>query len=272
MLVFPNTKINIGLNITERRSDGFHNLETIFYPLELSDILEFIGTENKTEYSGTGINIDVSENNNLVMKAYKLLQEDYELPNLKIHLHKNVPLGAGLGGGSANASFMLSALNNYFNLNISKKKLIDYAQKLGSDCPFFIKNIPLFAEGTGNIFSKVELDLSQYYILLVKPNIHVSTKDAFNNIIPSKPKKSLIELIKYPIIDWKGLIINDFEKSVFKLYPEIKEIKDILYNIGAIYAQMSGSGASVYGIFENKPEVHEEFSEYFVYIQRKARF
>jgi len=269
MLVFPNTKINIGLNITEKRNDGFHNLETIFYPIKLCDILEFVETNGKTEFHSSGININVSENNNLVMKANKLLQEDYKLPNFKIHLHKNVPLGAGLGGGSADASYMLTGLNDYFNLRITEDKLINYAQKLGSDCPFFIKNKPTFAEGTGNIFSNIDLDLSSYYILIIKPNIHVSTKDAFFNIVPKKPQVSLKELVKLPIHEWKKLIINDFENSVFKIYPEIKKIKDTLYNMGAIYAQMSGSGASVFGIFNNKPTIPNILKEYFIYIQSK---
>jgi len=268
MLVFPNTKINIGLNITEKRKDGFHNLETIFYPIELSDVLEFVETNGKTEFYSSGIKIDVSENENLVLKAYKLLQKDYNIANLKIHLHKNVPLGAGLGGGSADASYMLSSLNKYFNLGITENELINYAKKLGSDCPFFIKNKPTFAEGTGNIFSDVDLNLSSYYILLVKPNIHVSTKDAFSNIKPLKPSISLNKLIKLPIHKWKDLIINDFENSVFKLYPKIKEIKDTLYNMGAIYAQMSGSGATVFGIFENEPNILNQFEDYFVYMQR----
>jgi len=269
MIVFPNTKINIGLNITEKRKDDFHNLETIFYPIELSDVLEFVETNGKTEFQSSGIKIDVQENDNLVLKAYKLLQEDYEIPNLKIHLHKNVPLGAGLGGGSSDASYMLIALNNYFNLNIIEAELISYAQKLGSDCPFFIKNKTTFAEGTGNIFSDINLDLSQYYILLIKPNIHIRTKDAFSNIIPSKPKQSLKELIKLPITEWKSNIYNNFESSVFKLYPDLKKIKDTLYNMSAIYAQMSGSGATVFGIFEKEPIVSSQFKDYFVYLQRR---
>ncbi len=269
MLVFPNTKINIGLNITEKRNDGFHNLETIFFPIQLTDILEFVETKNNISFTNTGIKIDVSENNNLVMKAYKLLQDDYKLPNLKIHLHKNIPLGAGLGGGSADATYMLTGLNNYFNLGITEDKLISYAQKLGSDCPFFIKNKPTFAEGTGNIFSNIDLDLSSYYILLIKPNIHVSTKNAFLNIVPKKPHESLKELVKFPIYEWKKLIVNDFENSVFEIFPEIKKIKDTLYNMGAIYAQMSGSGASVFGIFKEKPTIPNILKEYFIYIQSK---
>jgi len=270
MVIFPNTKINIGLNITERRNDGFHNLETIFYPINLSDVLEFVETKNKTIYVGTGISIDLTESNNLVIKAYNLLKEKYKLPNLKIHLHKVIPMGAGLGGGSADASFMLLALNSYFNLNISEKELINYALKLGSDCPFFIKNKPIFAEETGNIFSEIKLDLSKYFILLVKPDIHVSTKNAFNGIKACKPKKSLKELIKLPIKDWKNIIVNDFEDGIFKLYPEIKNIKNSLYNMGAIYAQMSGSGSTVFGIFEEKPYIPVQFYKYFIYVNNKV--
>ena len=268
MLVFPNTKINIGLNITEKRTDGFHNLETVFYPISLSDVLEFVETKEETTFTNSGILIDVPADKNLVLKAYNLLKTEHSLAELSIHLHKIVPLGAGLGGGSADASFMLAALNDYFNLDLSEKELINYAQKLGSDCPFFIKNKPVFAQGTGNIFTEVELDLSSYYILLVKPDIHISTKVAFSNLIPVKPKHSLSELIKQPIKEWQNIIVNDFEKNIFKLYPEIKAIKENLYNMGAIYAQMSGSGATVYGIFKNEPILIESLKQHFNYLQK----
>ena len=268
MLVFPNTKINIGLNITEKRTDGFHNLETVFYPISLSDVLEFVETKEKTTFTNTGIYIDIPPEKNLVLKAYNLLKTEYSLPELSIHLHKIIPLGAGLGGGSADASFMLASLNDYFKLDISEKKKINYAQKLGSDCPFFIKNKPVFAEGTGNVFTEVELDLSSYYILLVKPDVHISTKDAFSNIKAVNPEYSLNDLIKKPIKEWKNLIINDFEKNIFKLYPEIKSIKEKLYNMGAIYAQMSGSGATVYGIFKDEPILIESLKQHFYYLQK----
>lgn len=268
MLVFPNTKINIGLNITEKRTDGFHNLETVFYPISLSDVLEFTENENETVFTNTGIQIDVPSDKNLVLQAYYLLKSEFYLPELNIHLHKITPLGAGLGGGSSDASYMLKTLNDHFKLDLSEEKLIDYSQKLGSDCPFFIKNKPLFAEGTGNIFTEIDLDLSSFYILLVKPDIHISTKDAFSNIKPHKPKDPLTELIKQPIKEWKNIIVNDFEKNVFTLYPGLKEIKSILYNIGAVYAQMSGSGATVFGIFENKPKLPSEFQNYFVFMEK----
>ncbi|MCF6183260.1 MAG: 4-(cytidine 5'-diphospho)-2-C-methyl-D-erythritol kinase [Bacteroidales bacterium] len=265
MLVFPNAKINIGLNITEKRPDGFHNLESVFYPINLSDILEFVTSEKKINFTNSGLQIGVSDNDNLVLKAYYLLKKDFKLPELNIHLHKIIPFGAGLGGGSSDAAFMLKALNQYFELNISEYKLQFYAQKLGSDCPFFITNKPVFAEGTGNIFTNIDLDLSSYYILLVKPNIHISTKDAFSEIKPKKPKISLKEIIKLPVKQWRELIKNNFEEPVFKMHPEIKNIKETLYNRGAVYAQMSGTGSTVYGIFEKKPENFKEFENYFTF-------
>ncbi len=268
MLVFPNSKINIGLNITKKREDGFHNLETIFYPISLSDIIEFVETTRKTSLINTGIEVDSHSDNNLIIRAYNLLKKDFILPELKIHLHKIIPLGSGLGGGSANASFMLTSLNEKFNLKISENKLMKYAQKIGSDCPFFIKNKPVFAEGTGNIFSELDLELSSFYIVIIIPAIHVSTKEAFREINISKPQKSIKELIRLPVKEWKNSIRNDFEKNIFKLYPEIKNIKDTLYNSGAVYSQMSGSGASVFGFFEKKPVLPENFSKYFVYISK----
>ncbi len=270
MLGFPNTKINIGLNITEKRTDGFHNLETIFYPILLSDVLEFIENEDETTFTNTGIYIDIPPEKNLVLKAYNLLKTEFSLPELNIHLHKITPLGAGLGGGSADASYMLTALNDYFKIGISEIELINYAQKLGSDCPFFIKNKPVFAEGTGNVFTEIELDLSSYYILLVKPDVHISTKGAFSNIKAVNPEYSLNELIKKPIKEWKNLIVNDFEKNIFKLYPAIKAIKEDLYNMGAIYAQMSGSGATIYGIFESDPLQLESLKPHFIYLQKPS--
>lgn len=268
MLVFPNAKINIGLNITEKRTDGFHNLETVFLPLNLSDILEFVESEDSTTFRNTGLKIDVPDSDNLVLKAYYLIKEKYKLPELKIHLHKIIPFGAGLGGGSSDAAFMLKSLNQYFELNISVKELENYALQLGSDCPIFIKNKTVFAEGTGNIFTEINLDLSKYYILIVKPDIHISTKEAFSGIEPKKPEISIKELIKLPIHKWKNHIQNDFEDTIFKLYPEINTIKNNLYKEGAIYAQMSGSGSSVYGIFNFKPKITALFNKYFTYIGR----
>jgi len=270
MLVFPNAKINIGLNIINKRKDGFHNLETIFYPIDLSDILEFVESKSKERFNTTGIDIEIDDEHNLVLKAYHLLKKDFNLPELEIHLHKSIPTGAGLGGGSSDASFMLKTLNDHFELNINSNQLETYAQELGSDCPFFIKNKPVFAEGTGNIFSEIDLDLSKYYIAIIKPDIQIPTKLAFSNIKAEKPLKSLKELIKLPMLRWKDYIKNDFEENIFKEFPKIKDIKDRMYNAGALYAQMSGSGSSVFGIFKEEPKITSEKDS--IYYTQKPRF
>lgn len=250
MIVFPNAKINLGLNVVSKRDDGYHNIETIFYPIQVKDALELVVSLNdETNIKMSGIPVDGDASSNLVIKAYELLVSRYSLPNLSICLQKNIPLGAGLGGGSADAAFMLKMLDSYFELNVSIDKLEELAGMLGSDCPFFIKNKPVFASGRGEVFEEIELDLSSYYIVLVKPDVHVSTKDAYFGCIPSAPKYSLKEIVKKPIEDWKSLMVNDFELSVFVKYPEISKIKDRLYGEGAIYASMSGSGSSVFGIY-----------------------
>ncbi|NDV47724.1 4-(cytidine 5'-diphospho)-2-C-methyl-D-erythritol kinase [Paludibacter sp. 221] len=268
MIVHPNAKINIGLNVTEKRSDGYHNIETVFYPIGLSDVLEVSPSETCIDYSfsSDGFTIEGDPENNLVVKAYRLLQSEYELPAIDISLIKQVPFGAGLGGGSSDAAFMLKVLNDLFNLNLPVKKLEQFAVELGADCPFFIRNKPVFASGTGNVFSPVKLSLKDYFLILVKPDIHVSTPQAYSLITPQKPETSLKELITTPMSEWRNLIVNDFEKPVFSLYPEIGEIKDNLYNLGAIYASMSGSGSSVYGIFESpvKESDVQIFSDYFI--------
>ncbi|NPA68979.1 MAG: 4-(cytidine 5'-diphospho)-2-C-methyl-D-erythritol kinase [Chlorobi bacterium] len=268
MLIFPNAKINIGLNITKKRKDGFHNLETVFYPVNLCDILEFTKSEKKTSFTVTGLEINIPDEDNLILKAFNLLKNDFKLPDLNIHLHKIIPFGAGLGGGSSDAAFMLKSLNNYFNLKLTNKNLESYAQKLGSDCPFFIQNKPVFAEGTGNIFHQTDLDLSNYFIAIVKPNFNISTKEAFSGITPEKPETSLKELIKLPVTKWKYVISNDFEKTVFKQYPEIKILKNILFEKGALYAQMSGSGSSVFAVFDFEPELSFLNRNNFVFIQK----
>ena len=260
MIIFSNAKINIGLNIIEKRADGFHNLESIFYPIELSDVLEIIPSnennylsENKyvPEYvfTNTGIIIDSPEKDNLIIKALKLILEDYKIPNIKIHIHKNISLGAGLGGGSSNATYMLRLLNSYFKLNISDEKLTNYARQLGSDCAFFIKNKPVYATQKGDVFTNINFSLERYKIVVVRPKIHVSTIDAYKGIVPKKREKHLPDLIKLPITEWKNYIFNDFEETIFVKYPEIRKIKNDLYKKGALYASMSGSGGAVYGIF-----------------------
>lgn len=251
MITFPNAKINIGLNITEKRPDGYHNLETIFYPIELCDALEFVQGK-ETKFSCSGLEIEGESDNNLIMKAYRLLKEEFDLPTINIHLHKAIPMGAGLGGGSADAAFMLKMLNDEFKLGLSSAELQQKAAKLGADCAFFIENKPTLAKGIGNIFEPTAVNLSGYYIVLVKPNVHVSTAEAYGGCKPQRWTTPLEEAIKRPIAEWKDCIFNDFEKTVFIAHPELADIKEMLYKRGAIYAAMSGSGSTIYGIFDEE--------------------
>lgn len=252
MISFPNAKINLGLHITEKRTDGFHNLETVFLPVGWSDALE-IAESDELQFTTSGISIFGSPESNLVMKAYSLLRNDFNLPPLKIHLHKQIPFGAGLGGGSADGAFMLRMLNHTFNLDISQEKLLAYASVLGSDCPFFILNKPAFATGRGEIMNEINLNVKGLYLLLVKPSLEVSTASAFQNVVPQKPAVSLSELISLPVQDWKNNLVNQFESSVFPQYPAILDIKNQLYDMGAVYASMSGSGSCVFGLFNDLP-------------------
>ena len=254
MIKFPNAKINLGLNIVEKRPDGYHNLETIFYPINLQDALEVTRRENNDkEYTLhiSGSPLEGEPEDNLVVKAYKLLKKDYPgLLPVDIHMYKHIPAGAGLGGGSSDAACMIKLLNDKFSLGLSTERMEEYAVKLGADCAFFIRNKPVFATGIGNLFEPVELSLKGYHIILIKPDIFVSTRDAFAEIKPVRPAVSLKEIVKQPMETWKHSMKNDFEDSVFKKFPEIAAIKDELYDLGAVYAAMSGSGSSVYGIFK----------------------
>ena len=252
MIVFPNCKINLGLHILNKREDGFHNLETVFYPLPFTDALELMpSTNNEIEFTGTGLSVYGNAADNLCVKAYHLLKKDFrEIPAVKIHLHKAIPLGAGLGGGSADAAFMLKLLNEKFKLNLSTDQLKSYALQLGSDCPFFIINKPCFATGRGEVLEEVAIDLSGYKIVLINPGIHINTGCAFSQITPAQPAKSIKEIIRQPVNTWKDELKNDFENAVFTAHPAVKAIKEGLYAQGAIYAAMSGSGSTVFGIFE----------------------
>ena len=254
MITFPNAKINLGLNIIEKRPDGYHNLETIFYPINLQDALEVTRRENNDkEYTLhiSGAPLEGEPEDNLVVKAYKLLKKDYPgLLPVDIHMYKHIPAGAGLGGGSSDAACMIKLLNDKFSLGLSTERMEEYAVKLGADCAFFIRNKPVFATGIGNLFEPVELSLKGYHIILIKPDIFVSTRDAFAEIKPVRPAVSLDDICKQPMETWKNSMKNDFEDSVFKKFPEIAAIKDELYDLGAVYAAMSGSGSSVYGIFK----------------------
>lgn len=261
MILFPNAKINLGLNITEKRPDGYHNLETVFYPVPWEDALEITinnqDNQNKYNLFLSGRKIADSTGDNLVVKAYKLLDAKHTLPPVKIYLYKNIPTGAGLGGGSSDAASTLMVLNKLFNLKLTPEQLEDYAATLGADCPFFIKNEPVFAQGTGNVFSPISLSLKNYQIIIIKPDIFVSTRDAFARITPRKPIHKITDITNHPLTEWKEYLINDFEESVFSQYPEIRDIKDFLYSKGAVYASMSGSGSSVYGIFEPEMELSD---------------
>lgn len=262
MITYPNAKINLGLNIVEKRPDGYHNLETIFYPINLQDALEVTKLEDKEgdyKLKVSGVPIEGEPENNLVVKAYILLKKDFpNMPPINIHMFKHIPTGAGLGGGSADAAFMIKLLNEKFNLNLSIEKMEEYAAILGADCAFFIQNKPVFASGIGNIFEEINLSLKGYYIVLVKPDIFVSTKDAFAHITPMRPSQSLKDIVCMPIETWRATMKNDFEESVFQKFPEIAAIKDKLYDMGAIYASMSGSGSSVFGIFREQVEFVDE--------------
>ncbi len=266
MVSFPNAKINIGLNITEKRPDGYHNIETIFYPIGLCDKLSFeIAKGDETSLSISGIKIDGDPNDNLIIRAYNLLKNNYYLPSLNIFLEKNIPFGAGLGGGSADAAFMLKMLNEEFNLNLTPIDLEKFAAELGADCPFFVLNKPVFASGIGNVFSNINISIKGYYIVLIKPNVYVSTSNAYSGVKVQKSAFSLLNLSEKSISEWKDIVVNDFEKSIFLKFPAIAAIKETLYQQGALYASMSGSGSSVYGIFDKKVDVSTLFQDSFVW-------
>ena len=254
MINFPNAKINIGLNITSRRTDGYHNLETIFYPVKINDVLELIASETFS-FTSSGLGIPGKADDNLCVKAYQLIGQDHPLPPISIHLHKHIPIGAGLGGGSADAGFFIKLLNQAFNLGMDTQTMINYARPLGADCAFFIESKPVYAFGKGDEFEDVHLDLSAYHIALVMPPTHVSTGEAYRGVKPAPVERSVKELIALPIAQWREHIRNDFEDSVFKNHPEIRGVKAALYQAGALYASMSGSGASVFGIFNTKPDL-----------------
>lgn len=272
MVVFPNCKINLGLNIIRKRADNYHDLETVFYPLPITDALEIVTTnkqndENSIQFSSSGLQIDGNTESNLCLKAYHLVKKDFpDIPSIKMHLHKAVPMGAGLGGGSADASFTLKLLNNKFNLGLSKEQLIYYSLQLGSDCPFFIVNKPCFATGRGEVLEEIKIDLSRYKLVIVNPGIHISTGWAFSQIKPVQPKQSIKEIIQLPLEQWKDILINDFEQPVLSNYPDLKILKENLYKAGAVYASMSGSGSTFYGIFrkEDKLQLNELALDYYV--------
>jgi 4-diphosphocytidyl-2-C-methyl-D-erythritol kinase len=261
MLCFPNAKINLGLHVTGKRPDGYHNIETIFYPVPLNDALEAVRTTDANSFRQTGLRLNSPDEDNLVMKALRLLSEQYNIPPLEIHLKKTIPPEAGLGGGSADAAFMLKLANDLCDLKITDHQLEKTAASLGADCPFFIRNTPVIATGKGNIFKPASLSLKNYILYIVKPPVTVSTKEAYAAIHPRRPAFRLDGLASLPVAEWKNVLVNDFERSVFETHPVIGEIKDRLYALGAEYASMSGSGSAVFGLFGRtvSPGFHDCF-------------
>lgn len=274
MVVFPNAKINLGLRVKAKRQDGYHELDTVFMPVPLHDVLEVVRQQEDSQqeftFTQTGLPIPGDLNSNLCFKAYSILKKEHpDLPSIKVHLHKIIPMGAGMGGGSSDGAFMLKMLNEKFNLEMGQSTLKQYALQLGSDCPFFIENTCCSATGRGEILDPITLDLKGKQLILVCPGIHVSTAQAFANIRLSPNATSSKEIVQKPLQEWKGILKNDFEETVFGLHPELKKIKDELYDMGATYAAMSGSGSTLFGIFSDEvpskkwPEHYQVFIEKF---------
>ena len=261
MIVYPIAKINLGLNVVEKRPDGYHNLETVFYPVPIKDALEVMPMDEgfpsdvDCDLKTTNIHIEGDEQKNLVVRAYRLLKEDFPtLPRCHAHLWKGIPTQAGMGGGSSDCAYMILLLNDMFQLGLSEQKMMDYAARLGADCAFFIKSRPCYAEGIGERLENISLDLSEWYIGVVRPDIPVPTKEAFARIHPHYPQKNCSEVVMQPVETWKEELVNDFEKSVFAVHPELAQVKQQLYNIGATYAAMSGSGSALFGLFKESPD------------------
>ncbi|MCL4111338.1 UNVERIFIED_CONTAM: hypothetical protein GTU68_023191 [Idotea baltica] len=257
MIVFPNAKINLGLNVVSRRTDGYHEIETVFYPINWTDALE-VNKSEILDFNSTGIEIPGVGANNLCVKAYKLIMNVFSLEPINIHLHKNIPIGAGLGGGSADGAFMLLLINEFFNLKMSNEQLKLIAKELGADCAFFLENQPSFAKGIGNEFEEVLVNLSEYKLVVAYPNIHVDTGWAYSKINPKPSEISVKHVINnYSISDWKEYLKNDFEEPVFKEFPTIKQLKETMYENNAVYASMSGSGSTVFGLFNTNNTLEE---------------
>lgn len=256
MIVYPHAKINLGLRIVSKRADGFHDLETLFYPIGLKDILEIIEDQSAEQgvcsFSLSGIQLEDS-GNNLCVQAYQMIYEDHPMPAVKMHLHKMIPVGAGLGGGSSDAAFTIRCLNKMFHLDLSVVQMKAYAARLGSDCAFFIEDQAAFATGRGELLERFNLSLDDYHIVLINPRIHVSTALAYSGVTPKGSDSNMKKNLKKEPKEWSDCIVNDFEKHIFEAYPEIESVKEMCYKKGAVYAAMSGSGSSVFGIFKDKP-------------------
>lgn len=259
MVVFPPCKINLGLAVLSKRTDGYHNLQTCFYPVPWVDVLEIIPSET-FGFTTSGITIPGAAEENLCVKAYYLLKKDFDLGPVKIHLHKIIPAGAGLGGGSSDAAHTLRLLNTIFSLDLSEQELMIYAAILGSDCAFFVQDKAMIGEGRGENLRNVAVSLKNKFLAIVKPDIHISTADAFGDITPNPAARSIADIVlKNSVQEWKRLLKNDFEDPVFKKFSSIKVLKEKLYDLGAVYASMTGSGAAVFGIFDSEIKVTDQF-------------
>lgn len=278
MITFPCAKINLGLNIVSKRPDGYHNLETVFYPIPLTDALEIkymdekFPSESPCDLKITGNDVDCNEEDNLVIKAYQLLAADFQLPRVHAHLVKRIPTQAGLGGGSSDAAYMIRLLDERFRLNIGIPEMERYAAKLGADCAFFITADPSYAEGIGDVLMPVDVPgagLGGYYLAVVKPSVAVSTRDAYAAIVPKTPAKCCRDIVRQPIETWKDELVNDFEAPIFAMHPELAAIKQSLYDAGAVYAAMSGSGSALFGIFREQPTgMEKEFEGMFCQVMK----
>lgn len=278
MITFPCAKINLGLNIVNKRPDGYHNLETVFYPIPLTDALEIkymdekFPSESPCDLKITGNDVDCNEEDNLVIKAYQLLAADFQLPRVHAHLVKRIPTQAGLGGGSSDAAYMIRLLDERFRLNIGIPEMERYAAKLGADCAFFITADPSYAEGIGDVLMPVDVPgagLGGYYLAVVKPSVAVSTRDAYAAIVPKTPAKCCRDIVRQPIETWKDELVNDFEAPIFAMHPELAAIKQSLYDAGAVYAAMSGSGSALFGIFREQPTgLEKEFEGMFCQVMK----
>ncbi|KAA3439636.1 4-(cytidine 5'-diphospho)-2-C-methyl-D-erythritol kinase [Rufibacter hautae] len=261
MIQFPNAKINLGLQLVAKRPDGFHNLVSCFLPVGWTDALEILPAQGEASFTLSGLPVPGAPTANLCWKAYELLRRDFELPAIQMHLHKVIPMGAGLGGGSADAAFTLKLLNQQFNLNLAEDALENYARQLGSDCAFFIKNQTVLALEKGDVFEPIGLNLKGWHLLLVYPSLAISTAEAYAGVSPRFPEKSLKTLLAQDISTWKNEVVNDFEASLFPKYPVLSNLKAQLYQMGAVYASMSGSGSTMYGLFQTAPEWPLPFPE-----------
>ena len=267
MITFPQAKINLGLNVVAKRADGYHNLETVFYPVPLCDALEVLPMDERfpsmfnCDLKVTGISVEGDEQKNLVVKAYDMLKLDYpDITRVHIHLYKAIPTQAGMGGGSSDCASMLLMINELAQLGLTQEQLIGRAARLGADCPIFIINRPAYAEGIGERLQPIDLDLSGWHLAVVRPDISVSTKEAFSLITPKHPVRNCRDIVaNHPVEEWRNLLENDFEQSVFAIHPEIGEIKERLYELGATYSAMSGSGSAVFGLFRRPVELEPSF-------------